>query len=146
MRETKHTFTAAAAALLLALAAGSYVRGSGLDQTGPAPASAAEQLAALKDEGQTIYNRECASCHGAEGTGDGAGPALADNSTLSGKEHVIKRILQGDAEHGMDPFAAVLNDRQVAAVATYVRNAWDNSHGAIVEADVKPLRDQLPKK
>jgi len=113
-----------------------------LAQQSPSPA---EQLAALKDEGQVIYSRECASCHAGDGTGDGAGPSLAGNTNLSNKDHVIKRILGGTADGGMDPFGKVLTDRQVAAVATFVRNAWDNTNGVVLEADVKPIRAEMEK-
>jgi len=100
------------------------------------------QLKELKDEGQVIYSRECASCHGADGTGDGAGPSLAGNTALANRTLVIKRILEGEVDKGMDPFGKVLNDREVAAVATFVRNAWENTHGVVLEADVKTVREQ----
>ena len=110
------------------------------------PPAAADQLKALKEEGQVIYSRECASCHGADGTSDGAGPALAGNTALANRTHVITRILEGAIDKGMHPFAAVLNDHEVAAVSTFVRNAWDNANGVVLETDVKPVRDQIKKK
>lgn len=97
-------------------------------------------LASLKAEGREIYERDCASCHGAEGNGDGAGPSLDGNTKLSSKDHVIKRILLGAPENGMDPFGASLSDRQVAAAATFVRNAWNNTYGVVTESDVQTAR------
>lgn len=109
------------------------------------PVPAAVEVAALKGEGMVVYNRECAPCHGADGQGDGAGPPLNEVAALSNKDLVIKRILAGAPETGMDPYAKVLSDRQVAAVATFVRTAWENAHGVVLEADVKPVREQVEK-
>jgi mono/diheme cytochrome c family protein len=109
----------------------------------PAVPTDVQQLAALKIEGEILYNRDCASCHGADGTGDGAGPALAGSANLANKEQVIRRILEGAIDRGMEPFAQALNDREVAAVGTFVRNAWDNTNGAVLEAEVKALRDLI---
>lgn len=111
-----------------------------LTAQGAAPADPA----ALAAEGQVLYHRDCASCHGADGQGDGAGPALAGNTTLARKEHVVKRILFGATDKGMDPFTS-FTDREVAAVASFLRNAWDNAHGPVSEADVKVLRAAGPK-
>ena len=87
--------------------------------------------------------RDCASCHGAEGTGDGAGPALDGDTNLRNKDHVIKRILQGSPEKGMEPFGKVLTDREIAATATFVRNAWNNAYGVVAESDVAKVRESL---
>ena len=93
-----------------------------------------------------VYTRECASCHGADGQGDGAGPALSGDMALANKEQVIRQILHGGDKGTMDPFAAVLTDRQVAAVATFVRTSWDNAYSAVLETDVKPLREKPARK
>ena len=108
-------------------------------------APTAVEVAALKGEGMVVYGRECAPCHGADGQGDGAGPPLNGVSALANKELVIKRILVGTPDTGMDPFAKVLTDRQIAAVATFVRTAWENAHGVVVDSDVKPIREQIER-
>ena len=135
------TSIATATALLL-LAPFARAGGASDAQTaGPAPrapAVASDSFDALEAEGEEIYNRDCASCHGADGTGDGAGPALVGNPALANKEHVVRRILTGGK--GMDPFGKTLSDRDVAAVATFVRNAWDNANGVVLETDVTGLR------
>jgi len=97
-------------------------------------------LARLKVEGEEIYARECSSCHGADGTGDGAGPALDGNGNLGNAERVVKQILEGSPEKGMDPFGPSLSDHEIAAAATYVRTAWNNSYGAVREEDVSQAR------
>jgi mono/diheme cytochrome c family protein len=43
----------------------------------------------------------------------------------------------------MPSFAWQLDDAQVAAVATYIRNAWAPSAGAVATQDVKRLRSDL---
>lgn len=114
----------------------------------PAPArqdAAAVALTTLEGEGQVIYARDCASCHGAEGNSDGAGPALDANTNLQNKDHVLKRILGGSPEKGMEAFGKTLTDREIAAVATYVRNAWNNADGIVLESEVKTARAALPK-
>jgi mono/diheme cytochrome c family protein len=42
----------------------------------------------------------------------------------------------------MPPFAG-LTDRQVAAVATFVRNTGSNAYGVVLEADVARVRASL---
>jgi mono/diheme cytochrome c family protein len=132
---------AAAIALLVILSVDVTVRGQGASSG----ETASELLAALKAEGQIIYSRECASCHGADGQGDGAGPPLNGDMALANKELVIKRILEGEPKTGMDPFAKVLTDRQIAAAGTFVRTAWENAHGVVLEAEVKTIRDGIEK-
>lgn len=100
-------------------------------------------LEALRDDGSVIYARDCASCHGLEGTSDGAGPALDGNARLAAKSHVIEQILKGSPDKGMEAFGKTLDDYDVAAVATYVRNAWNNTFGIVRPADVTPVRAEL---
>jgi mono/diheme cytochrome c family protein len=108
------------------------------DQRGAAPP--ADAIARLKGEGQVVYHRECAPCHGADGTGDGAGPPLAGDAALADTTFVIRRILNGTRDRGMDGFAASLTDREIAAVATFIDTAWDNAGAVVQDVDVVPLR------
>ncbi len=114
----------------------------GAQATPPAAAVSAELQAALMNEGQVVYGRDCAECH-AEG---GIGAALGGNAHLADKDRVITRILQGSTDGAMAAFGPSLTDREIAAVGTFIRNTWDNAFGAIVEADVKRVRDLLKKK
>lgn len=100
-------------------------------------------VAELAAEGQVVFGTSCVSCHDAEG-GDGSAPALNNHPAIGARDHVVRQILRGNAEKGMPSFAATLSDRQVAAVATYIRNAWDNAHGVVLETDVKKVRDEAP--
>jgi mono/diheme cytochrome c family protein len=90
-----------------------------------------------KLEGATLYLNNCAQCHQALGVGiAGAIPSLSGNAavTAPAPNDVIMAILGGLAGNGsygsMPSFAAVLDDREVAAVANYVRTAWANQSAA----------------
>jgi mono/diheme cytochrome c family protein len=87
-------------------------------------------IAELAAEGQVVFGTSCVSCHDADG-GDGSAPALSGHPSMGARDHIVRQILRGNLEKGMPAFAATLSDRQVAAVATYIRNAWDNAHGAV---------------
>lgn len=94
-------------------------------------------LAQLKTEGQAVYSRLCVTCHGAEGQG-GIGARLAGNTQLVNIRLVIGQIVSGGEQ--MPAFGGLLSDREVAAVATYIRNSWGNQFGLITEEEVKALR------
>lgn len=95
----------------------------------------------LLSAGEEIFSRTasppCASCHGQNGEG-GVGPKLAGNDRLSDQSLVIRQILRGG--QFMPSFGEQLSDQQVAAVATYVRNAWENNFGAVTEEEVSQAR------
>ena len=113
-------------------------------QPSAAPVSAAP--AAMK-AGEAIYRDQCSACHGLEGQGVAMlFPSLAQSSLAhaSDPESAIRLVLRGgrsvatDAEPtapGMPSFGWQLDDAQVAAVLTYVRNAWKPA-AAPVSADV----------
>jgi mono/diheme cytochrome c family protein len=132
------THAIAAVMLCVVASAGSQLRAERRSQS-------ADSLASLKVEGEEIYVRDCSSCHGADGTGDGAGPALDGNMNLGNAERVVKQILEGSPEKGMDPFGPSLSDHEIAAAATYVRTAWNNTYGAVREQDVSQARRAMPR-
>lgn len=89
--------------------------------------------------GKEVYLARCAVCHIESGVGGQAGaPSLVGNYRLRDEKHVIEQLLNGGQY--MPGFAFLLNDAEVAAVATYIRNSWGNSHGAVVESQVAELR------
>jgi mono/diheme cytochrome c family protein len=98
--------------------------------------SEAALLAALIEEGDDIFHSiGCSGCHGDEGQG-GAGPELAGNSALSSQSHVIGMIMDGNEVHGMPAWGDRLDDHEIAAVGTYIRNAWGNEFGIVHETAV----------
>lgn len=92
-----------------------------------------ELFSALMQEGANVFSRICATCHGANGDESLVEHAaiLADNSKLENENRVLRRVIHGGGY--MPMFGHVLSDREVAAVATYVRNSWGNDYGLIRE-------------
>ena len=82
----------------------------------------------------------CFACHGELGYG-GAGPSFRNDKLLAADQYVVGQILIG---RGIMPaFAHKLNNDQIAAVATYVRNSWGNTFGPISAEDVAKARKQF---
>lgn len=104
------------------------------------------------ERGARIYREHCRDCHGESGEGaGGAYPALAGNRavTLDSPANVVRVIVSGGfppstagnpRPYGMPPFVHVLQDAEIAAVATYVRNAWGNAAGGVRPSDVARFR------
>jgi mono/diheme cytochrome c family protein len=98
--------------------------------------------------GAAVFTTNCAGCHGAAGTGQpGVFPPLAHNPFVTGdKQKVIGVLLGGltgkvvvngqtfDAQ--MPAWKGNLTNKQIADVATYIRNAWGNKADPVTEADV----------
>ncbi|MCC6734566.1 MAG: cytochrome c [Bauldia sp.] len=97
---------------------------------GPAVAQAAADLPTLVAEGQPLYARNCAPCHGAEGNG-GAGPPVAGNSFVGSISAILNQIFLGNDARGMPAFTR-LTDREVAAISNYVRNSMGNAYPDLV--------------
>jgi mono/diheme cytochrome c family protein len=102
--------------------------------------------------GEAIYADECSGCHAGNGKGAaGLFPSLngspvvqqADPTTLL---HVVLRGARSVATDGaptgpaMPQFAWILTDDQVAALLTYIRNAWGNSAPPVAAPDVGKAR------
>ena len=84
-------------------------------------------LADLNDRGAKVYASNCVACHQATGKGvAGAFPALEGSKLVLGKqEDQIAILLNGKQGTAMASFKQ-LSDVELAAVATYTRNAWGN--------------------
>lgn len=95
--------------------------------------------AELMAKGEKVYNTNCAACHQANGEGLGPFPALKGSAIATGPAagH-IGIVLNG--KNAMPPFAAQMNDLDLAAVITYERNAWGNDAGIVQPKDVKAAR------
>lgn len=100
-----------------------------------------DELLAL---GKQKYNQNCSPCHRPDGRGiPPMYPALRGSSVATG--HPISRhldiILNGIAGSAMQPYKDQLTDEEIAAVATYERNAWDNNTNDLIQpADVAARR------
>ena len=112
-------------ALVGAIGVASVFVGGGAVAQDPDPA---EVFATLMADGEVVYYQTagCANCHGNAGEG-GFGPELAGNEYLAGVGGLLGMILGGFEEHGMPAHADLLDDHEVAAVATFIRNSWGNA-------------------
>lgn len=83
----------------------------------------------LYEQGEAVYNKNCAACHLADGKGvAGAFPAIAGSPIATGpsRDH-INRVVNGGV--GMPPFGEQLTPVELAAVVTFQRNAFGNNMG-----------------
>jgi mono/diheme cytochrome c family protein len=84
--------------------------------------------------GETLFNSNCAPCHGTGGQGGSGVPAL-DGSPIVTQDDpaaAIRKVLNGGG--GMPAFRASLSNEQIAAILSYARNAWTND-ASIVEPE-----------
>lgn len=107
---------------------------------------------AIMLKGGKLYDQHCAQCHGRQGEGrPGAFPALADNRavTLPVAVNVIHAVLEGGyapattgnpRPYGMPPYGQALDDGEIAAVVTYIRQSWGNQAPAVSSLEVLRLR------
>ena len=90
--------------------------------------------------GAVVFAQNCAACHQASGKGiPGAFPALAgDKFVVGNPAGPIAVVLNGRG--GMPTFRDDLNDAQIAAALSHVRNSWGNKAPPITPAMVAKLR------
>ena len=92
----------------------------------PAPVSQEVLIA----EGASVYRNRCARCHGNNGQGQwyghDAAPRLDGNFARLSVRGIAVQVIQGGTY--MPPFDS-LTDREIAAVATYIRNSLGNNYG-----------------
>jgi cytochrome c oxidase subunit II len=111
-------------------------------------AEAAEETWSLEDlmeKGEQVYNTACVACHQANGQGvPGTFPAIADSEVVRGPvDKHLDAIIKGspDATPPMPPMGSQLSDIELAAVATYERNAFGNDTGDVIQpSQIKAVR------
>jgi len=118
----------------------------------PVPRDNSTAAQAQLSAGAKLYETHCASCHQADGKGVPPGyPPLAGNRALTTTSAVnaIRIVLNGGfapgtagnpRPYGMPPFGPVLDDREVAAVVTYLRANWGNDAPAVSALEVNKYR------
>ncbi|MEN9868867.1 MAG: hypothetical protein RL748_4457 [Pseudomonadota bacterium] len=104
-----------------------------------------ERLLAM---GAKLYETHCQDCHQADGRGKPPGwPPLAGNRaiTMPSAVNSIRMVLNGGfapstagnpRPYGMPPYGPSMSDEEVAAVVSYIRQAWGNGAAgrALVDA------------
>jgi mono/diheme cytochrome c family protein len=104
------------------------------------------------ESGEGIYRDRCAKCHGDSGRGGMfMGPPLFASAVVraTNPSSLINTILYGatppkgitlGAWETMKPYADVLSDSDIAAVASYVRGTWGNQASQVDAARVAKQR------
>ena len=106
--------------------------------------------------GLAKYKQICAPCHQESGLGvPGQFPPLAGSEwvMVANAGRVIRIAQTGvtgpikvkgtDWNLTMPPMGATLDDKELAAVLTYVRNAWGNAAPKVTADEVKKVRGEL---
>jgi mono/diheme cytochrome c family protein len=118
----------------------------------PQPVSAQDPA---MQQGEAIFNERCAACHTMAGEGIVGlfprlnGAPLVQQSQATSLIRVVLEGSRGVATDGaptgpaMPSFAWQLSDADVAAVVTYIRNAWGNAAPAVSASGVANIRQTL---
>jgi mono/diheme cytochrome c family protein/glucose/arabinose dehydrogenase/lysophospholipase L1-like esterase len=108
--------------------------------------------------GRAVYRRDahCATCHQANGRGlpDSGFPPLTDPRWIAQNDerliHVALKGLIGPIEVSgaqfngvMTPFEALLSDKELAAVLTFVKNSFGNDAGIVRPEQVQKVRARI---
>jgi len=136
-------------------AVAAYLKDKPSQKDNPAAAKPDENVMKI---GAAIYADECAGCHMANGKGAAGlfptlnGSAVVQQSDPASLLHVVLRGARSAATDGaptgaaMPEFAWILNDAQVAAVLTYIRNAWGNAAPPVSAGEVGKARHALSER
>lgn len=104
--------------------------------------------------GRTLYNLHCGTCHLPTGLGDEeSAPRLGGGSLVvraSNPASLINVILDGPElpdpplptkrRKPMEDFRYILDDEEIAALASYLRSAWGNTGGEVTAKQVAEQR------
>jgi mono/diheme cytochrome c family protein len=116
-----------------------------------APAALAANDPAMT-AGAAIYRDQCSACHGLDGKGIAElFPSVADSSMVKSGDPTtsIRIVLRGarsvgttaqPTAPGMPAYGQQLDDDEVAAVLTYMRNTWGGAAAAVTSGQVSDVR------
>ncbi len=144
-----------------------HINGRGVIRKKQDVADKAPTAAGINSEvlakGKAIYMRDgyCNTCHQGDGKGlEAAGfPPLSGSKWVTGNEdRLIKLVMKGlygpievngkqyPGQVPMTQYGGMLNDNEMAAVLTYVRNAFGNKAPAVTPEKVKEVRAAIKDK
>lgn len=101
--------------------------------------------AANLQNGKTVYETYCMSCHQENGNGiEGAFPSLVKSGNLVDKNRLVQIITKGmrgpievkGVKYNGEMAGVDLTDKEVADVVNYIRNSWGNKAPLIKASDV----------
>ena len=114
------------------------------------PRTAVSSADAARDgEGEALYERHCADCHGSDGRGKPQRyPPLVDAVAVTAPDPVnaVRLILYGamapttagnPRPHTMPPFVQSMTSAEIAAVTNYIRTRWGGQPSRLGAADVE---------
>jgi mono/diheme cytochrome c family protein len=134
------------------LAIATYLKTVGGTSEVPAPLGASDPRMVA---GGAIYRDQCSACHGLDGRGTPLlFPSLADSPLVRAQDpaSLVRVVLRGarsvgtavePTAPGMPSYGAQLDDAEVAAVLTYIRNGWGRGSPPVSEDVVARARLQL---
>jgi mono/diheme cytochrome c family protein len=109
--------------------------------------------------GKRTFTAMCAPCHQETGLGlPNQFPPLAGSDWVNATGHarIVRIVLDGFTgpvnvngqpfNGTMVPWREAMNDEQIAAVLTYVRQAWGNKGAPVTVVDVKTLRERTKER
>lgn len=119
------------------------------------PDLAEADLASFKS-GKALFENNCAACHGPDGDGlPSSGPPLNGSEWVTGEHGILSRILlyglagpvrvdgvtyePAQVMPGLKDNPS-LTDQHLADIATYIRNAWDNSASPMPASEISRAR------
>jgi mono/diheme cytochrome c family protein len=108
-----------------------------------APAAVAQQGAdaVLREQGQRLYQENCALCHRNSGAGDPPTfPALSGSDQIRDPVRVVRIIRMG--RERMPPFPG-LTAEELSSLANYVRTAWANGPRNVTTEEVAAALERL---
>ncbi len=130
-----------------------YLKGRGA--AGAAPPTPVAASDPRMQAGEAIFVDTCSACHTRTGAGiEHIFPRLAGDAVVEQDDPttLVRVILTGVRGAGTDTsptspampsFGYRLDDDQVAAVVTYIRNSWGNAASAVDAGTVKALRSRV---
>ena len=106
-----------------------------------APVAVAQQVSDSFEQGQQLYQANCALCHQDSGAGDPPYfPALSGNDLLGDLDLIVSNIRQGAVTM---PAFPNLTAADIASMATYIRSAWENDFGSVSMVEVAAVLEGL---
>ena len=138
------------------LAIATYLKDGGEGGASPKPEPVAASNNAMR-AGAAIYKDSCAACHKDSGEGEiNLFPRLAGSALVQSDDPttLVRVVLHGTravstagapTAPAMPAFDWRLEDAQVAAVLTYIRNNWGNAAGPVPAGAVTSQRASLAK-
>jgi mono/diheme cytochrome c family protein len=114
------------------------------------------KIYAAAAQGKKVYEAVCGICHGVDGMGKpGQAPPLSGSEWVLAKginrlAHIplagVSGTLMVEGKEwnlNMAAMGAALPDADLAAVLTYMRNAWGNKAGEVTADDIKKIRSEM---